>query len=167
MSAESVDGRLVSFWHAATRLSLMVPVGWEQVDIGPVAIRFYAHPSEANQNYRSSISFTLHEPEGSGSDWLTQFAAAAGERLAATSPGYELVDEERYTSSSFADTHVRTYRWHDETSGFDFVQVQALILADPSAIYLVDAATVAPIADRYVPLFHAVIASTRILHQLR
>jgi len=152
-----------SYWHEPTRISIMAPVGWEVEDIEPTAFRFYSPPDEANDDYRSSISYALHAPEGGTAAWLTEFAAASRDNMAATYNGFRLLNESRVMSSDFADVALRWYEWNDEATGLAFSQVQGLILADPQSIYLADAATLQGTADVYIPIFDSIIASTRII----
>lgn len=57
------------------------------------------------------------------------------------------------------------YHWEHEP-GLAFVQIQALIPVDMFRMYLVNAASLQPLADTYLPFFKTMLRSIRVFGPL-
>lgn len=151
-----------SFAHAGLLLSLLVPEDWDLEQVAPNQVRFYAPPVADLDDYRPTMSFTVGEPEGTGSAWFDEFVVRARKQLETGYEGFRLLGTERYTNSSLADVAVTTYQWTPQED-LTFSQLQALIAVDASRMYLVNAATRTEVADQYLPVFDEVMRDLRIL----
>lgn len=157
------DGQdLASFSHAGVRVSALVPETWEASEVSGNSIRFFgpAHPDL--DDYRPTFSITLGEPNGFGEEWFRQFTEASLENLRRECSGFALRATERFTLSSLVDVHAVWYTW-DSESGLAFAQLQALGLMDRYHMYLINAATLLPLADLHLPAFDGVLRSLRML----
>lgn len=156
---------MTSLFHEGLLISIRAPLGWELEEIaGKPMIRLFGKAHPEHDDYRPTMSYMKGQPEGFGEDWLDTFGAAALENLETTYDGFRLLSEERYVSSSFARVLSRTFSWHHQESGMRFHQLQAFMLASPFVMYLVNAATIAPLAEQTMPVFDAILKSTRIMN---
>lgn len=160
------DGQdFASFSHAGVRVSALVPETWEASEISANAIRFFG-PAHADRDaYRPTFSITLGEPDGFGEEWFREFTEASVENLRRECNGFALRSTERFTLSSLVDVHAVWYTWESE-SGLAFAQLQALGLMDRYHMYLINAATLLPLADLHLPVFDGVLRSLRMLPAL-
>lgn len=151
-----------SFAHPGLLLSLLVPDDWAAEQVAPNQLRFYAPAVAELDDYQPTMSFTVGEPEGTGTAWFDEFVARSRNQLESGYEGFRLLGEDRFTNSSLADVAVTTYEWTPQP-GMTFAQLQALIAVDASRMYLVNAATRVELADRYLPVFDQVLRDLRIL----
>lgn len=157
-----MSSSLASFAHESLLLSLLVPDDWDAEELAPNQVRFFGPEQPDLDDYRPTMSFTVGEPEGFGDEWFDEFCAQARERL----EGYEdfrLLRHERFTLSSLCPVDATWYEWTAPEEGLTFQQVQALVPYDMSRMYLINAATLAPIADRWLPIFDRVLHDMRVL----
>lgn len=155
-------GNWTSVAHAGTRISALVPTPWEMSEVVDHHVRFFAPPAAQYDNHRSTFSISLGEPEGFGPDGFQEFCDASRARLEASLPDFSLRSVERFTLSSFVDIHAVWYSCGSDT-GHAFAQLQALGLMDRYHLYLINAATLLPLADEYLPIFDTILHSLRML----
>jgi len=159
---ESGPDRPASFAHAGVRISATIPESWTVDEPAEHTIRFFAPVDASHHDSVPSLSVTLGEPEGFGPDGFDDFCEASVERLEKVTPHFALRAVERYALSSFVDVHAVWYAaaW-DSTR--ELVQLQALGLLDRYHLYLVNAAAPLALAERYAPVFDAMLRSLRVL----
>lgn len=151
---------LASFAHEGVLVSALLPEGWEVTELAPNQVRFFGPRHPEHDDYQPTFSITLGQPEGFGDEWFDQLCADSLERLRSNYEGFELRDTERFALSSLVDVNAVWFEWQPEP-GLAFAQVQALAAVDAFRLYLINAATLLPLADTYLPVFD------RILHDLR
>jgi len=153
---------IVSFAHEGTRISALVPGSWAVSEVTPRHVRFFAPAHPDHEDHRSTFSISLGEPEGFAPDEYEDFCDASLARLSEGLPGFALRRVERFTLSSFVDIHAVWYHSRAE-SGLEFAMLQALGLLDRYNVYLINAATLTPLADVYLPAFDEILRSLRVL----
>lgn len=152
---------LASFAHEGLLLSLLVPDDWEAEEVAPNQVRFFGPEQSDLDDYQPTMSFTVGEPEGAGPEWFDGFCAAARGRLE-TYEGFRLLRHERFQLSSLVPVDATWYEWSPDDD-MTFAQVQALVPVNASRMYLINGATLAPIADSFLPAFDQVLHSMRVL----
>lgn len=151
-----------SFAHRGLAVSLLVPDDWEVEETSPAQVRFYGPAHPELDDYRPTWSIARGEPEGVGESWFEEFCTRARRQLETTYEGFTLLRTERYTLSSLVPVNATWYEWQPQPEA-RFAQLQALIPVDAYTMYLVNAATLADLADEQLPLFDEVLRSLRIL----
>jgi hypothetical protein len=151
-----------TFTHEMLRISAVVPDTWSVSEIAENHVRFFSPPQEQYDNHRSTFSISRGEPEGFGEQWFQDFCEASLAALARGLSEFELRSVERFTLSSFVDIHAVWYSYTSE-SGLPFVQLQVLGLMDRYNLYLINAATLQPLAETTAPVFDAILRSLRML----
>ena len=155
---------MTSFFHENLMLSIQVPIGWSGHDVPDAdQFRILGPAHSEHDDYQSTMSYLRATPEGFGDEWLDEFSRNSVEQLAADHPGFEMTGQDRFTLSSMAPVAMTTFAWHHSESGLSFAQMQALIMASPFVLYVVNAATLLPLDTTYAPIFNAVLRSTRIM----
>ena len=154
--------RPASFAHAGVGISALVPDSWTVEEPTEHSIRFFASVDADHHGSVPTFSIALGEPDGFGPDGFADFCAASIDRLEHEMSGFALRAVERYALSSFVDVHAVWYAaaW-DSTR--ELVQLQALGLLDRYHLYLVNAAAPLALAERYTPVFDAILRSLRVL----
>ncbi|MFO8042540.1 MAG: hypothetical protein R6U25_04990 [Alkalispirochaeta sp.] len=156
------DAELVSFAHEGVRISALIPPTWAASEVSQRHVRFFAPARPEHDDYRSTFSITLGEPEGFGTEWFQEFCDASVAALSQERPDFALQSTERFTLSSFVDVHAAWYTCGSE-GGLEFAQLQALGLMDRYHLYLINAATLLPLAEEYLPVFADILRSLRML----
>lgn len=151
-----------SFAHEGLLISLLIPEEWEAEEISNEYIRFYAEASKDFDDYRPTMSIRRGEPAGEGDRWFEDFSAKSLEKLEDSYRCFKHLYSDRFSLSSFSDLHLAAFEWEPE-EGPAFSQIQVLIYHTRYNFYLINAATIKPLADTYIPLFEQVIRSIRIL----
>lgn len=152
---------MTSYFSEQTMISILVPEGWEGQIVNEQQFRLFG-PSEPRFNdYQPTMSYLRSQPEGYGMDWFEQLIKESGEELRGSYNELKLKGEERFVPSSLAPTYVRWYEWRDEDTNLRFSQLQALISSRD--LYVINAATLTPLEDKYMPTFNAILKSTRII----
>ncbi|MFO7729778.1 MAG: hypothetical protein R6V86_03335 [Spirochaetia bacterium] len=152
----------VGYAHEGLRISALLPEGWSVSELSDKHIRFYGPVHGEYDDYQPTFSISLGEPEGFGEEWFDNFCAASRASLERKMPGFELRSVERFTLSSFVDVHALWYT-HESDPGLEFAQLQALCLMDRYHLYLINAATLLPLTDEYLPVFDNILHSLRML----
>ncbi len=151
-----------SFAHSGVRISAIVPDRWTVTEPSEHAVRFLAPPDPDYDGSIPTFSIALGEPDGFGPDGFPDFCEVSVERLEQQVPEFTLRSVERFALSSFVDVHAVWYtgRWEPDRR---LVQLQALGLLDRYHFYLINAAAPLASAERYTPLFDAILRSLRVL----
>lgn len=157
----TATAQLASFAHEGLLVSLRVPDGWDAQEITAQQVRFFGPEQPDHDDYRPTMSFQRGEPEGAGEAWFDAFCAAARERLE-TYTGYAFRRHERFTLPDLVECDATWYEW-DAEPGMRFAQVQALISVDVTRMYLINGATLLPLADEFLPQFDQVLHDIRLL----
>lgn len=150
-----------SFAHEGLLLSLRVPDDWEAEELAPNQVRFHGPALPELGGHRPTMSFTVGEPEGFGDAWFDSFCADARQRLEGYE-GFRLLRHERFTLSSLVPVDATWYEWAPDLPT-RMSQVQALVPVDARRMYLINGATPAPAADRFLPVFDEVLHDLRVL----
>lgn len=156
------SGQPASFAHEGVRISALVPETWTVSEISSTHVRFFAPALPEYDDYRSTFSISLGEPKGFGAEWFQEFCDASLAALSQARPAFVLRTTERFALSSFVDVHAVWYTCGSD-SGLEFSQLQALGLMDRYHLYLINAATLLPVAEEYVPVFDGILRSLRVL----
>lgn len=151
-----------TFCHGGTQVSVHVPVDWDVREESEEQVRFYGPPSAEHDDYRPTFSIALGKPEGFGDQWIQEFLQETRATMAESHREFALDSVTSFPLSSLVEAHVMQYRWEHEP-GLAFVQLQALIPVDMYRMYLVNAASLQPLADTYLPFFETMLRSIRIL----
>lgn len=151
-----------SFAHEGIRISARVPESWIVSELSDNHVRFFGPPHPEYDDYRPTFSINLGEPESYGEQWFDDFCEASRVNLEQRMSGFDLRSVERFALSSFVDIHAVWYSYESET-GLAFTQLQALGLADRYHMYLINAATLRPLTDLYLPVFADILRSLRML----
>jgi len=160
---ESALPPMVSYFHEGLGLSLQVPESWHGQLMEGAHFRILG-PEQANfASYRPTMDIRAGVPDGQGDEWLKGMFAQAGEKMAASYPEFHLDREERFLLSSQEPVYVRHYRWRDQNSGLQFVQLQALMLQDAETLFLINAATLRPLEAEHMPIFETILHSFRLI----
>ncbi len=158
--------KMVSYYNEQTRISIVVPEEWTGEVISDVQFRIFGLPEAGFEDYfdeyRPTMSYTLAEPESTESGWFEQIIADTGKNMPGEYNEYQLIDEE-WLEVSGHKAYLRHYEWRDEGTQLQLSQLQSLIYASPSRFYLVNAAVLKPIVSKYMPIFDAILKSTRII----
>ncbi|MFW6208798.1 MAG: hypothetical protein ACOC7X_08845 [Spirochaetota bacterium] len=152
----------VGYAHEGLRISALLPEGWSVSEHTDDHVRFFGPSHSKYDDYQPTFSISLGEPEGFGREWFDSFCAASRSTLEREIPGFELRSVERFTLSSFVEVHALWYI-HESEPGLKFAQLQALCLMDRYHLYLVNAATLLPLADDYLPVFDEILHNLRML----
>ncbi|MFP4331577.1 MAG: hypothetical protein ACLFP6_12745, partial [Spirochaetaceae bacterium] len=102
------------------------------------------------------------EPDGFGPEGFQEFCDASRGRLEASLPEFSLQKVERFTLSSFVDIQAVWYTCGSE-AGYEFAQLHALGLMDRYHLYLINAATLLPLAGEHLPIFEMILRGLRML----
>ena len=155
--------RMVSYYNADLHLSVRVPEDWTGQTINEKLVRCLGPAEPDHNDHRSTLSYQLYAlADFGGADYET-LIRTSGRDLANDFYAYVLSSEERFVLSSGASVYLRHFNWQDQATGQEFAQLQALILAFERDLYLVNAATLKALSDIYLPIFNAIVKSTRII----
>ncbi len=157
--------RMISYFCAELEFSICVPEDWTGQFVNPGKLQLFAPEQTAYDDYRPSMSYVHGSPEGPDEGWFEELINDSRANMSRTYNEFRLIDEERFTLSSQALVYARRYEWRDEATGYRFSQMQALIWCDAQSMYLVNAATLQPLAGTFMPTFDAILRSTRIIHR--
>lgn len=151
-----------SYAHEGTQVSIMVPEAWEAREEEQQQVRFFGPPHPEHDDYRPTFSVALGTPEGFGDEWLESFLEGIRTKMASSHRDFSIIATDRFPLSSLAEAHVMRYRWEPEP-GLAFSQIQALVQVDRYRLYLINGATLEPLADTWIPVFEGMLRSVRVL----
>lgn len=151
-----------SFSHDGTQTSIVIPEGWEAQEVSENQIRFFGPPEQAYNDYRPTFSITLGRPDGFGEEWMADFLEQARANMADSYRNFATISQGRIPLSSLAEAHTLRFSWEPEPD-FAFVQTQAIIQVDRYRLYVINSATLAPLSEKWTPVFDQMLQSLRIL----
>ncbi len=158
--------QMVSYYNEQTRISIVVPKEWTGEVIDKSQFRLFGLTESGFEDYfdeyRPTMSYTIAEPESMEPDWFDKMIAETGKNMALDYNEYQLIDEEWFEVSG-RKSFLRHYEWRDEDTQLQLLQLQSMIYASPSRFYLVNAAVLKPLMDKYLPIFDTILKSTRII----
>lgn len=164
---ESVDADgWVSLTSLDLRVSLRVPAGWEGQAESEHQVRLFSDAGD--EAYRPTLSIEQGEPEEPGTEWFDWFTLALMEPLSEETPGFELVDSDRFRlSSGIADVYLVAFRRTPEPGAPGEVpptsQLQAWVWAGDHRMYVVGASTRREREAEDLATFEQVVRSLRLL----
>jgi hypothetical protein len=157
---------MVSYFNEQIGISILLPEQWTVQVIEPSQFRIFGLPEpgfeEHFEEYRSTMSYRLAEPENNASGWFESLITQSGREMVRDYNKYQLIGEE-HCKISAQPAYVRRYEWTEENTGLRVSQLQSLIYNNSSSFYLINAATLNPLEDKYMPIFNAILQSTRII----
>ncbi len=153
---------MTSFYSEALHLTIAVPVGWTGKVLNQFAFRIFGPPEADHDDYRSTMSYELGRTSLTGEEGLKELIAQSLDDLKEDMNEFKVVKEERFLASGRAPAFARWYEWRDEGTNLHFSQLQAFILGPQSSMYLINAATLKPLEEKYLPIFQAILKSSRI-----
>ena len=156
------DTRWVSFAHKALAISLLVPEGWTITEPADNQIRFFGPEQPDYNNYQPTWSITAHRPNGFGDQWFTSLGENSLKTLQEEFEEFVLRSTDRFMISSLTEVQAFWYQWQPEPT-LAFAQVQAYVSVDRYRLYLINGATLTPLAETYLPIFDNMLKSLRIL----
>ncbi len=167
VAVRNEEGRLFappgrSWAHHDLGFSLVVPQGWEITQPEEQLVRLFGPEHPEHDDYRPTFSVAAGTPGGFGDEWFDQFCAQSKQQLQDTYEEFSLDRTERITLSSLVEAEAIWYRWRPSPV-FRSAQLQALIPVGRYRMFLINAATVEPLAGQYLPLFDRILASLRVL----
>ena len=158
--------KMVSYFNAQTRISIVVPEEWTGEVIDNSQFRIFGLREDGFEDYfdeyRPTMSYTLAKPETISSDWFDQTVADTSTNMVTEYNEYQLIDEEWFEVSG-RKAYLRHYEWRDEETQLQLSQLDSMIYSSPSRFYIVNAAVLKPIVSKYMPIFDAILKSTRII----
>lgn len=161
-----IDLKSNSFFNKETRISILVPEGWDTEVLDGSKFRLFGWPEtgleEYFDEYNPTMSYELTAPEFSSRDWFTQLVSQNNQEMQETYNQYELVNE-IHCEIAGKKSYIKNYLWQEETTKLNLYQTQALIAASPFSLYVVNGAVVELFKDKYLPIFQQILDSTRII----
>lgn len=158
--------KMVSYFNEQTRISIMVPEQWTGQVVNQAQFRIFGLPEsgfeEYFDEYRSTMSYTLAEPDTTESDWFETIIKHGNENMPKEYNEYQLISED-YCQIATKPAYIKLYEWTEENTGLRLSQLQSFIRANPFSFYLINAATIKSIEAKYMPIFNSILKSTRII----
>lgn len=158
--------KMASYFNQPLMVSIVVPEAWSGTQVDDSKFRLFGLPEsgfeEYFDEYRVSLSYERRKPDSSGQDWFKQLVAKNNATMAEDYNEYKLLEESFYDIGSYK-TYKKHYSWREEQTGLQLVQLQALLVGSPYALYVVNAAVLEPLAEQYMPIFDSILNSTRII----
>ncbi|MBS3029023.1 MAG: hypothetical protein HCA25_18635 [Dolichospermum sp. DET50] len=147
-------------------ISISLPKYWHPEVINQWQFRIFGLPEpgfeEYFEEYRSTMSYLLTEPESNSGNWFEILITDSGNKMQEDYNEYQLISEE-YCQIAGNRAYIRHYEWTETTTSLRLSQLQSLIYNDSSSFYLINAATLKPLADKYMPIFREILHSTQII----
>jgi hypothetical protein len=158
--------KIISYYNAELRVSVLVPEEWTGSQISPNMFRLFGVPEsgleEYFEEYRVSMSFELKELPQSQENWFESLVQQNKNEMVKTYNAYRLLDESSFELGP-NQVYQKHYSWVEENTGLTLFQLQALIHAGLNDLYIVNAAVVKGLESKYMPVFDAVLESVRII----
>lgn len=142
--------------------SVLVPGGWEITRPEEHLVRLFGPEHPEHDDYRPTFSVSVGTPDGFGDEWFAQFCDDALRRLQDAYDEFALDRTERFSLSSLVEVNATWYRWRPSPA-FRSAQLQALIPVGSYRMFLINAATIEPLAAHYQPVFDQILRSLRVL----
>ena len=148
--------------HRHLQLSAWLPEGWTPLEEKPELLRFYGPAVAGESGYQPTFSITLAEPDDyDQDDWMEQLVQDRCAQLQG-SEKYQLLEETPLHLYDLMPAHLLRYRWQPDEE-HDFHLLQVFIRSGYRAFYLINAATLEPLAEEHLPLFRSMIEELRML----
>lgn len=158
-----------SYVNSQIGISILIPQQWTVEVVTPVQCRILGLPEpgfeEYFDEYRSTMSYILATPENLENNWFETLIDQANLEMLKEYNEYQLVREENCQILD-RSAYVKYYEWTDENTSLRLSQLQAMIQADSSSFYLINAATIKTIANKYIPIFDKILKSTKIISRV-
>lgn len=161
---------MVTYINQEIGISISVPKNWNVEIVNELQFRIFGEIEtgfeEYFDEYRCTMSYTLAEPDNNTPDWFETLIRESLEEMAQEYNEYQLISEE---NCQIADrpAYVRYYEWTEENTGLRVSQLQSLIQVDNSDFYLINAATLKTLEEKYLPIFNTILQSTKITGQVK
>ncbi|BAY90275.1 MULTISPECIES: hypothetical protein [unclassified Tolypothrix] len=147
-------------------ISISLPEYWHPQVINQWQFRIFGLPEpgfeEYFEEYRSTMSYLLAEPENNSGNWFEILITDSGNKIQEDYNEYQLISEESCHISGHK-AYIRQYEWTEITTSLRLSQLQSLIYNDSSSFYLINAATLKPLEAKYMPVFREILHSTQII----
>jgi hypothetical protein len=157
---------MISYYNEQIRISINVPEEWTGQIISNSQFRLFGLPEvgfeKYFEEYRPTMSYMLAVPENNKFNWFESLIIDSSQEMVRDYNEYQLINEE-WCEISDQKAYFRHYEWREETTQLQFSQLQSIIYASPNSFYLVNASVLKPIASQYIPIFDAILKSTRII----
>jgi hypothetical protein len=161
-----VTPKLISYYNAELRVSLLVPEDWTAVQISPSMFRLFGVPEsgleEYFEAYRVSMSFELKEVSQATSGPLEALVKQNNLDMEKEYNAYHLLDDSFFELGP-NQCYQKHYNWVEENTGLTLFQLQALLRTGLSDLYVVNAAVVKGLEKKYLPVFDNILKSLRII----
>lgn len=158
---------MISYFNPDLHLSILVPSEWKGQMVNEAQLRLLGWPEPRYHDYRPTMSYLYARPQGYGADWLESIIVQSEREMRRDYNQFKLERECRFMLSSGAPTYVRWFIWQDSDSGLRFAQLQSFVRASKMSMYLINAATLEPLKNGHMPIFEAILKSTRIIPPLQ
>lgn len=147
--------------HGKLFLSAVIPEGWYPQEAEQGVLRFYGPVMTDFNDYQPTLSITMTEPEDNTNNWFTKLMENRLSQLQQSSE-YELLEDKTLHLHDHMPARLLRYRWHADNNHV-FHQYQAFIKSGYQTFYLINAATLEPLAMQHAPLFDKIIEEIRFL----
>jgi hypothetical protein len=158
--------KMVSYFNEEIGISILVPEEWSVQVINQSQFRLFGLPEpgfeEYFDEYRPTMSYLLAAPENNSENWFETSITESGNQMQENYNEYQLISEE-YCQIADHQAYIRQYEWTETSTSLRLSQLQSLIYNDAGSFYLINAATLKPIEDKYMPIFRKILDSTRII----
>lgn len=158
---------MTSYFNPELMISVMVPEDWTASLVSESKLRFFSLPERGLEayfdEYRATMSYELiRYPADQKGDWFRNMIQENNAVMEQEYNEYQLISEVFFELGTHP-TYRKIYTWTDDGTGLHLYQLQAFIYRGPDQIYLINAAVVENLKDRYLPLFESILESTRII----
>jgi hypothetical protein len=159
---------MVSYTNEETNITIVVPQEWTLETINPSQFRIFGLPESGFEKYfseyRSTMSYMLAQSNSTDLDWFKTLIQQSNQEMEQEYNQYKLVNQ-KHCQISDQPAYIKHYEWTEESTDLRLSQLQALIYRDYTSFYLVNAATLKSLEDKYIPIFDAILQSTQIINR--
>lgn len=147
--------------HGKLFLSAVLPEGWYPQEDEQGVLRFYGPVMTDFNNYQPTLGITITEPEDNSNNWFAKLLESRLSQLQQSSE-YELLEDKTLHLYDLMPARLLRYRWHSDNDHV-FHQYQIFVKSGYQSFYLINAATLEPLAMQHTPLFDKIIEEIRFL----
>ncbi|MBB5021497.1 hypothetical protein [Desulfurispira natronophila] len=142
-------------------IEMDIPAGWSSVDV-PHADRMFM--AEEQFGYKSNLAISLEQLEPATPQRFEELISQIPAALARRHGTLEIIRQERFLQDDMPAWFIR-YRWSHADTPHPFEQLTILIMVDiiTGAAIQVDASTLVPLADQFMPMFNHMVSSVKSL----
>lgn len=158
---------MVQYTNEEIKISISAPEEWTVQVVSANQFRLFG-PLESGfedyfDEYRCTMSYTLAEPEdNTQANWFETLIHDSQTEIAEEYNAY-IRNHEEHLSISDRPGYVCYYEWTEASLNLRLSQLQAFLRADNTSFYLINAAALKPLDDKYMPIFTAILNSTQII----